>query len=212
MANEFIRLSPELGLWTDRQGTAALTRLAFSGVDMHPYWNKLVAEISDDAKGAGLGMDLSIIAQLMGDQRTGLAIQKDSLKYQRLFRSPCASASPKLRVLALAAEMDIGGNTPLEFLLEGSDIALTTLYIVPGPPLPELIPAHDVAIVTACESDANRAMLAEIAKLVAELAAAGAQPPASDRAAVARRLCGLLRNRCPASIIPVDGASSSERR
>lgn len=166
MANEFIRLSAKSGLWTDRQGTAALTRLAFSGVDMHPYWNKLVAEISDDAKGAGLGMDLSIIAQLMGDQRTGLAIQKDSLKYQRLFRSPCASASPKLRVLALAAEMDIGGNTPVEFLLEGSDIELITLYIVPGAPLPDPIPDHDVAIVLAPDDDRSRAALAEIDRLV----------------------------------------------
>jgi glutathione synthase/RimK-type ligase-like ATP-grasp enzyme len=32
--------------------------------------------------------------------------------------------------------------------------------------LPEVIPEHDVAIVTACESDANRAVLAEIARLL----------------------------------------------
>ena len=60
MASETIRLSSEPRLWTDRQGTAVFTRLAFSAIDMHPYWNKLVAEISDDAEGAGLGMDLSI--------------------------------------------------------------------------------------------------------------------------------------------------------
>ena len=40
----------------------------------------------------------------------------------------------KLRVLALAAQMDIGGNTPIEFLLEGSDVELITLYVVPGLP------------------------------------------------------------------------------
>jgi glutathione synthase/RimK-type ligase-like ATP-grasp enzyme len=67
--------------------------------------------------------------------------------------------------LALAAPGDVGNNTPLEFLLEGSDIALTTLYLIPGQPLPEHIPDHDIAIVTACESDANRAALDEIARL-----------------------------------------------
>src|SRR5664279_41059 len=111
MAHDTIRLSGDAGLWTDRQGTAVFTRLAFAGVDLKPYWDSLVARITDDAAGAGLGMDLSIISQLMGDQKTGLAIQSDSLKFQRLFRSPCAVTSSRLRVLALAAEMDIGGNT-----------------------------------------------------------------------------------------------------
>ena len=36
--------------------------------------------------------------------------------------------------------MDIGGNTPVEFLLEGSDIELITLYVVPGAPLPDPLP------------------------------------------------------------------------
>ena len=47
-----------------------------------------------------------------------------------------AAAQPRLRVLALAGEIDMGGNTPIEFLLEGSDIELKTLYIVPGCDLP----------------------------------------------------------------------------
>ncbi len=53
------------------------------------------------------------------------------LAFHRLFRSPCAAAA-EVRVLALAAEIDMGGNTPIEFLLEGSDIELKMLYIVPG--------------------------------------------------------------------------------
>ncbi|MGZ6009690.1 MAG: hypothetical protein ACXWLO_10420, partial [Rhizomicrobium sp.] len=165
MASDTVRLSSDPSLWTERQGTAVYTRLAFAGKDMLPYWNKLVADITDDAKGAGLGMDLSIISQLMGDQKTGLAIQMDSLRYQQLFRSPCAVATPKLRVLALAAQMDIGGNTPIEFLLEGSNVELITLYVVPGIPLPNPIPDHDVAIVLAPDDAKSRATLAEIDRL-----------------------------------------------
>ena len=165
MLTDKIQLSTAGGLWTDRQGTAGFTRLAFKGVDLAPYWNDLVSGITDDARGAGIGMDLSIISQLMGDQKTGLAIQTDSLKYQRLFRSPCAVAAPKLRVLALAAEMDIGGNTPVEFLLEGSDVELVWLYIVPGTPMPELLPDHDVAMVIMPDDSRSRAALAEMDRL-----------------------------------------------
>ena len=115
-----------------RMGVAKLTRMAFEGQDMRALWHALMDQASDDVAGSGMGMDLSVISQLLGDQPTGLAIQKDTLAFQRLYRSPCAAARPRLRVLALAAVMDIGGNTPLEFLMENSDIALVTYYVVPG--------------------------------------------------------------------------------
>jgi hypothetical protein len=147
-----------------RRGVAALTRMAFAGEDLHPLWNELMEKASDDAAGSGMGMDLSIIAQLMGDKKTGLAIQKDTLALHRLYRSPCGAA-PALRVLALAAAMDIGGNTPLEFLLADSRIALATCYLVPGLPLPDPLPDHDVAIVVMPDGDAAGPALASLAAL-----------------------------------------------
>ena len=39
-------------------------------------------------------------------------------------------------MLALAAAIDMGGNTPIEFLLEESGIELMTLYVMPGIELP----------------------------------------------------------------------------
>lgn len=135
----------------DRIGVARLTKMAFDGEDLRPLWHELMEKVTDQPSGAGIGMDLSVIAQLLGDQPTGLAIQREVLQYQRLFRSPCKT--PGLRLLALAAEMDIGGNTPIEFLLEGSDIALTTLYVVPG--AEHQLPPHDVAIVVAPDCPPN---------------------------------------------------------
>jgi len=58
-----------------------------------------------------------------------------------------------LRVLALAAAIDMGGNTPIEFLLENSGIELQTLYVVAGVDLPTPLPEHDVAIVIASDSE-----------------------------------------------------------
>ncbi len=94
-----------------RTGVAALTRLAFKGVDLKPLWNEMMEMVTDDLAGAGRGLDLSIIAQLLGDKKTGLAIQNEVLGYQRLFRSPCETTTPRVRLLALAAATDIGGNT-----------------------------------------------------------------------------------------------------
>ena len=81
---------------------------------------------------AGEGLDLSLITQLLGDKQTGMAIQAEVLAFHQLYRSPCSSERPKLRVLALAAAIDMGGNTPIEFLLENSGIELQTLYVVCG--------------------------------------------------------------------------------
>ncbi len=148
----------------DRIGFAQLTRQAFEGGDLHPLRDRLVAKISEGAAHAGEGLDLSLIVQLLGDKQAGLAIQAEVLTFQQLFRAPCAVEKPRLRVLALAAAIDMGGNTPIEFLLEESDIELLTLYVVDGIGLPEQLPDHDVAIVVASDSEECRAALAVIEK------------------------------------------------
>jgi hypothetical protein len=152
---------------TPRMGVAQLTQMAFEGQDMRKLWHELMDKASDDVAGSGLGMDLSVISQLLGDQPTGLAIQMEMLALQRLYRSPCSAASPRLRVLALAAVMDIGGNTPLEFLLQESDVELVTFYAVPGQPLPVPMPDHDVAIVVAPDGDVARPSMAVIETMAA---------------------------------------------
>jgi hypothetical protein len=148
----------------DRIGFARLTHQAFVGVDLRPLRDQLVGKIADGTAQAGEGLDLSLIAQLLGDKEAGLAIQTEVLAFHQLFRSPCAVAQPALRVLALAAAIDMGGNTPIEFLLESSDVELLTLYVVKGVGLPEPLPDHDVAIVVASDSEECREALAAIEK------------------------------------------------
>jgi glutathione synthase/RimK-type ligase-like ATP-grasp enzyme len=122
----------------------------------------LMSKVAAGTAGAGEGLDLSLIAQLLGDKPTGMAIQAEVLAFHQLFRSPCSAEMPKLRVLALAAAMDMGGNTPIEFLLENSGIELLTLYVVAGVELPAPLPDHDVAVVIASDSDQCREALRKI--------------------------------------------------
>src|SRR6202048_4724547 len=137
----------------DRIGFAKLTTMAFGGTDLRPLRDDLISKLADGTACAGDGLDLSLITQLLGDRQTGLAIQAEVLAFHQLYRSPCLSEKPKLRVLALAAAIDMGGNTPIEFLLETSGIELQTLYVVAGVELPAPLPEHDVAIVIASDSE-----------------------------------------------------------
>jgi hypothetical protein len=136
----------------ERIGFAKLTKMAFEGVDLRPLRDQLMSRLAEGTAGAGEGLDLSLITQLLGDRQTGMAIQAEVLGFHQLYRSPCASVQPKFRVLALAAAIDMGGNTPIEFLLENSGIELQTLYVVAGVDLPTPLPEHDVAIVIASDS------------------------------------------------------------
>jgi hypothetical protein len=116
-----------------------------------------------DAQDAAALMDLSTILQLVGDRDAGMAWQAHALRVQRLYRRPPARVSPDgVRVLAFLAPGDFMANTPLEFLLEDTDVRLDMYYMVPASPSAEPISDHDIAFVAAGGSDENRAVLGEI--------------------------------------------------
>src|ERR1700686_3805170 len=99
----------------DGIGLVRLTTMAATGIDLRPLCHELIAKLLDGTIEAGEGLDLSLIAQLLGDKQTGLAIQHEILTSHQLFRSRCAMQQPGLRVLALAAATDMGSNTPIDF-------------------------------------------------------------------------------------------------
>src|SRR6202163_831639 len=188
----------------DRIGFAKLTTMAFGGIDLRALRDEMLAKVVDGTAGASEGLDLSLIAQLLGDKQTGMAIQAEVLAFHRLFRSPCSAEKPKLRVLALAAAIDMGGNTPIEFLLEGSGIELLTLYVIPGVGLPSPLPDHDVAIVIASDSDECRDALGIIDSAAAHWPRPLLNPPCRvsnlDRDKLHRLLRGIEGLDIPATI------------
>jgi hypothetical protein len=154
MASELLELVDATSVvCADRIGMARLTKMAFDGWDLRPLCRDLTAKLLNGTAEAGEGLDLALIAQLLGDKQTGLAVQQEILAFHQLFRSPCAANDPRLRVLALAAATDMGSNTPIEFLLEESGVELMMLYAVPEAGLPAPLPDHDVAIVIASDSE-----------------------------------------------------------
>ena len=151
----------------EQVGLARLAKTAFDGKDLRPRWRELIGKLLDGTASAGEGLDLALIAQLLGDKPAGLAIQNDVLGSHQLFGTRCHVAEPRLKLLALAAETDLGSNTPIEFLLEGSAVELTTLYLLPEVELPDPLPDHDVAIVIASDSEDCREALRKIEAVAA---------------------------------------------
>jgi hypothetical protein len=188
----------------DRIGFAKLTTMAFRGNDLRPLRDELMSKVAGGSAGAGEGLDLSLISQLLGDKQTGIAIQAEVLAFHQLFRSPCSAEEPKLRVLALAAAIDMGGNTPIEFLLEESGIELLTLYVIAGIELPVPLPDHDIAIVIASDSEECRDALRIIDSAAARWPRPMLNPPRLvgnlDRDKLYRRLRGIEGLDIPATV------------
>jgi glutathione synthase/RimK-type ligase-like ATP-grasp enzyme len=181
----------------DRVGLAKLTTMAATGADLRPLWHALIAKLIDGTIEAGEGLDLSLIAQLLGDKEAGLAIQLEILKSHQLFRSKCSMQPPPLRVLALAAATDMGSNTPIEFLLENPAIELMTLYVIPEVELPRPLPEHDIAIVIASDSEDCRDALRMIDDVAANWPRPLLNPP--------HRVCNLDRDKLHGLLTGIEG-------
>jgi glutathione synthase/RimK-type ligase-like ATP-grasp enzyme len=181
----------------DRLGVATLTRMQVGGIDLRPLWHDLIAKLLDGNIEPGEGLDLSLIAQLLGDKQAGLAIQQQILSAHQLFRLKDSPAKPRLRVLALAAATDIGSNTPIEFLLTNSGIELVTLYVIPGVEFPASLPEHDVAIVVASDSDDCRDGLRKIDRAAARWPRPLLNPP--------HLVCNLDRDKLHRLLSDIEG-------
>lgn len=143
-------------------GLAALMRMAYSGVDLAPLGTQLIERATRNPDDANALMDLSTVLQLRGNRDLALATQAQALEMQQLYRAPTVAGQAGIRLLAIMGPGDLMANTPLEFLLEKSDVRLDLFYALPGQPLPPSLPDHDVLFVAIGESDQNLPLLKQI--------------------------------------------------
>lgn len=157
---DFVPASPFL------LGQQALLHAGFQGQDLNPLGNRIVAHLGEHPEDAVRYMDLSFLMQVRGDEVMADKLQMAALSLQRHYRVPTTPGQPALRLLALMAPGNFMANTPLEFLVSGSDIALETFYLIPGEALPPTLPPHDVLFVAVGESAATQELLAELSTAV----------------------------------------------
>ena len=118
----------------------------------------LITQMFNQPVDATLYMNQFQIFSALGNHDFALEMQAKALELNTIYRI-AGSKKPAIRLLALMGPGDSTDNTPLDYLIEDSDIQLDLLYILPGHPLPDFIPEHDVAIIALGESAKNRSVL-----------------------------------------------------
>jgi hypothetical protein len=170
MPSEFTPQDPVAGLPTiagrarlaSSLGLAALGRLVFEGDQLARVWSELFARLAADPADAGAKLDISTLLQMRGEREKGLELQATALGERRGYRT-VHGAGGALRVLAFMAAGDLMTNTPLDFLLEGSDVELISWYVDGDLPSPDEVPEHDVAFLAISQADDGSAALARLA-------------------------------------------------
>jgi len=146
-------------------GLVELMRLAHAGVDISPIGQMLIEKTTENPNDANAFLDLGIVLQLRGNRELALQVQQQAIELTRLYTLP--AKNPTLRVLALMSAGDLMANTPIEFLVENSDIELTQFFVtedlftVAGN-LNEDLPEHDVLFVAIAESEENLPLLKQL--------------------------------------------------
>jgi hypothetical protein len=139
-------------------GLPRLMEMAFRGIDLRDQATALLQRAQAQPDDANALMDLSCVLHLHWNTALALRTQVEALSLTRAFQLP-AQGTASLRVLALMAQGELMSNVPLEFLLHGSDVALTLLYLAPGEGLPAELPPHDIVFNAVCESDRTASLL-----------------------------------------------------
>ena len=143
-------------------GLAQIMRKAFAGDNLATLTNELIGRIQADDSDAAAYLDLSIVMQLNAQPDVALELQSQALQLNQHYRLTSNSLRPALRLLAIMGPGEVMANTPIEFLIEESDVSLELLYLGEGLPVPAYLPDHDIAFVAVCESDQNQQLLHDL--------------------------------------------------
>lgn len=180
-------------------GLAALMRMTVSGADMGSLGVKLIARAGDDPRAADANalMDLSTILQLRGGRELGLDVQRQALAIRQLYSPPCGlpgRAAAAIRLLAIMGPGDLMANSPIEFLLEDTDVALDIVYVTERQDMPQVLPEHDVLFVAIAESEQNLPLLQKIQPTIASWPRPVLNAPERIAALSRDNTCELLKS------------------
>ncbi|MGA0586882.1 ATP-grasp domain-containing protein [Dyella sp. KRB-257] len=148
-----------------RLGLAALLRSAFRHEDLSVHLPSLIERAERDDAYALL--DLALIQQMRFRKENGLALLRQALQLQQLYRIGDAPADA-LHVLVIKTPGDLMANTPVECLLEDAGFRVDALYVGAALPWPSQLPAHDLVFVAISEADAHVEVLQQLDRYLAD--------------------------------------------
>ncbi len=139
-------------------GLASIVGRIYGGANPDGLMQEISARLEDPSQAAGAWLDLSILRRTLGDLANAEIFQAEALNSSRLFRLHSLAEKP-LRLLAFKTAGNFMVNTPLEFMLEDSNIELISVYLSEDMTEIGPVPEHDVALLAIGESPESRQIL-----------------------------------------------------
>lgn len=146
-------------------GVEAIMRMAYEGQDLNGLWTRLLQRAEADPLDAAALMDMSSVLLISGHREAALDVQRQALGVRRAFRR-VHGRGDALQLLALVTAGDFMANTPLDFLLSGSDVTLHFFYVDADTPDLAEAPAHDLMFMAVGEAPHHQAILDRCAVLL----------------------------------------------
>lgn len=145
-----------------------LLPVAFDQRDLNAAWTYCVQRIEADATDAAAMIDMSMILQCRSRSEEARAMLDRAVAIQKDFCVVHGDGSgPK--VLAFVTPGDFMANTPVDFLLNGSNAVLWLRYVDADTTELDELPDHDVALLAIGEATEHRAVLARMVELLPDL-------------------------------------------
>nr|WP_315254486.1 hypothetical protein [uncultured Duganella sp.] len=182
-------------------GVAPLMRRAFAGEDLSPVGQTLLERAQAYPNDAHAYMDFSTVLQLTGNREDALAVQAEAIMLQPHY-TIAARRAPGLSLLVLMGPGDLMANTPVEFLVENSDVTLELLYLRADEDFPDEVPEHDVMLVAVAESEANQVLLQRLMEYTSDWPRPVINRPQQIRMLSRDGVCAALRG-VPGVELPV---------
>jgi len=151
---------------TEFIGLAPFLRMSIAGGDLNQVALDLVEKSKQNLINANLWMNLSTAMFSINQRDVGLSVQEQALLMQRIYHLSPTGRTGRFKLLVLMVAGDISANTPLDCLLEGSDIELILYYSTVAAPLPVNVPVHDALFMAIDDSESSRPILQALESLL----------------------------------------------
>lgn len=148
-------------------GPSLILHRAYAGQDLGVLTSALIARALAPDPDPGAVVDLATLLMVKGGAlaEEGRRLMRQATTVQPSYRITHGTGRG-LRLLAIVTAGDFMANTPVDFLLNGSDCTLILHHVTADTRRLDL-PPHDVALLAIGESDRNAAVLATVARLLA---------------------------------------------
>lgn len=146
-------------------GKARIVTALYAGLDPAETWKSLCDRLAANPNDAAAFYDISLILRTTGQADAAETTLTGALSISRQYRITNGNGTG-MHVLVFVTGGDFMANTPIEFLLDGSDTVITLYHV--DETLDDLddAPEHDIAFLAIGHSDANMPVLERMKMLL----------------------------------------------